>query len=120
MGRSLWEAWYSRKQMLEAADDMGDPDQKFKLNSGGHGVANDHDKIKHELFDVLWDRYNEEMRHFVDGIAMRDAEVKKYLAHLDSSKQPSEFEEPRHPSDVDEVVPPSADKGHSEGFGGDE
>jgi len=117
MGRSLWNEWYSRKQILESDDDLSDPDEKFKLNSNKRGIANDHDKIKSDLFNLLWDKYNEETRQFIDGIAARDAEVKMYLAHLDSAKQPSEFEEPRHSSDVDEVVPPSADVGHSDGEG---
>lgn len=118
MGRSLWDEWYNKKQLFEAADDLSDPDQQFKLNSGRGGVANDHDKIKHDLFDVLWDKYNEETRQFIDGIAARDAEVKRYLTHIDSARQPSEFEEPKHPTEVDEVMPPTADRGHADGYGG--
>jgi hypothetical protein len=112
-----WGRWLSLK---EGFNDVGSPEDNFKFDRTKEGIANDHDKIKDDLFSAIWDKHEEDARQFFDSIAQRDPEVKSLLNQLDSSKHPSELEEPKHPSDIDEFEPPIPDKGHSDGFGGDE
>ena len=107
-----WDRWLA---LREASDEMGSPEDNFKFDRSKEGIANDHDKIKDDLFRAVWDKYQEDAHQFFDSIAQRDPEVRELLKQLDSSKQPSEFEEPKHPSEIDEFEPPIPDKGHADG-----
>ncbi len=107
-----WGRWLS---LREDSDEIGSPEDNFKIDRTAEGIANDHDKIKHDLFNTVWDSHEQDARQFFDAIGQRDPEVKTLLSQLDSAKHPSELEEPKHPSEVDEFQPPIPDKGHGDG-----
>ena len=109
-----WGRWLA---IREGADEVGDPEDTFKFNRTREGIANDHDKIKDDLFCSVWDKHEQDARQFFDSIAQHDPEVRELLKQLDSSRRPSEFEEPKHPSEIDEFEPPIPDKGHADGGG---
>lgn len=109
--------WLDKKCISEEIEDIGSPADAYRFNSEEDGmVANDHDQIKSELFRLVYDKYTAETMQFLDGIAQRgDEEVNNLLKKL-KANSPSDFKEPRHPSDSDEVVPPEADTGQGGEF----
>lgn len=117
----LWDQWVKNKRFLEQENLASDPDQIFKFNSDDTELGVDHDAIKHELFDLVWNKYTDESMQFFSGIAQRgDQEIALLLRKLEKDATPSQMKEPRHPSDDNEVVPPNADTGHSDDGGGDD
>jgi hypothetical protein len=111
MGNYDWHRWLA---LREASDEMMGPEGTLKFNRTKEGIANDHDKIKDDLFRAVWDKYSQDARQFFDSIAQRDPEVRALLKQLDSSRRPSEFEEPKHPSEIDEFEPPISDRGSAD------
>jgi hypothetical protein len=98
----------------------GDPIDDFKFNSGEEDFADDYENIKQELFDAVLSKYPEETMQFLNGIAERgDEEIASLLSKL-QQEEPNELKEPKHPTDVDEIVPSGADTGYNAEFGGGE
>lgn len=116
----LWSEWVKNKQLKEEEGLSPDPDQTFKFNRDNSEMGVDHDAIKRELFESVWNRYTDETMQFLSGIAQRgDQEVAALLRKLEQDVAPSQSKEPKHPTDYDEIVPPEADSGNS-GEGGEE
>lgn len=107
----LFAKWRERREMREGFDDIGSPEDKFKFNRDDD-VADDQDKTKKELIDIVLSKYPEETMQFLDGIAQRgDEEIKSLVMRLKAEPKPNSFREPMHPTEGDEVVPNIADTG---------
>jgi len=112
-------AYAQERGLREDIDDIQNPADGFKLNRD-EDMGQDYDHTLTELIKAVMTKYEQETMQFLHGIADRgDQEVADLLRKLDKEHKPSELEEPRHPTDIDnEVIPPIADTGHSE-TGGD-
>jgi hypothetical protein len=120
-----WDQWLRRK-LTEGFDSIQSPEDKFRFNrESEEELGKDYEKIRNELFSNVMDKFPDETRQFLDGIRQRgDNEINQLIRELDGLKNPPnpDFEKPRHPTEGDnDVVPSSADSGHSDGdFGGEE
>lgn len=115
-----FDEWLRGRGIKEGFDDIGSPVDNFRFNSDDENEEENHvddqEKVKRELFEVVYSKYPTETLQFLDGIAQRgDEEVNALLSKL-KANSPNNFKEPRHPSDTDEVVPPEADTGQGGEF----
>jgi hypothetical protein len=111
---SMFNDWKRKRDLQEGMGEGGDPIDGFKFNTDDRDYAEDHDHIQQELFKTVMSKYPEETMQFLDGIAQRgDEEIAALLRKLQREESP-DFKEPQHPTSGDEVVPSSADTGHSD------
>jgi len=116
---SMFKDWMRRRNLREGLADSGEPMDGFKLNSDDNDFAADHEHIQKELFKTILTKYPDETMQFLNGIAQRgDEEVANLLSKMRREKK-TQFKEPKHPTDGDEVVPSGADSGYNNEFGGD-
>jgi hypothetical protein len=111
----MFQDWLKKKGYKEGLADNGNPVEKFTYNSDkDQDFAEDQERTESELFKVLLRKYPEETQDFFQTIARRgDAEVANLLKKLDRNSVPKLTQKPKHPNNVDEVVPSSADSGFS-------
>lgn len=118
-----FDEWLREKGIKESFEDMGSPVDNFRFNSdsesGEENTVDDHEKVKSELFEVVYSKYPTETLQFLDGLAQRgDEEVNALLSKL-KAQSPNNFKEPRDPENQDEVVPPESDTGQGGEFEGE-
>lgn len=114
---SLFHSWLEKRNLKEEMEDGTNPVDQFKFNND-KDYADDNEQVQRELFSSVLSKYPEETMQFLYGIAQRgDEEIAALVRKLDREGQPSYHQEPKHPTDTDEVVPPNADSGSG---GGDE
>lgn len=107
--------WVQNRALSEDIDDIQNPADRFKLNSDGD-TANDYDRTLTELIKAVMSKYEQETMQFLHGIAERgDEEIADILRRLSKENRPSDFEEPEHSTDGNEVVPPESDTGYADG-----
>lgn len=113
---SHWKEFMRRRQLSEGLASGVSPVDKFRFNTddADDDVAQDHEKLQHELFKVVMSKYPNETMDFLNTIANRgDEEVSSLLRKVRRDKGPKLPKEPQHPTDGDEVVPSMADRGHN-------
>ena len=113
-------AYANERGLREDIEDIQNPSDRFKLNSD-EDMGSDYDHTLTELIKAVMNKYEQETMQFLQGIADRgDQEIADLMQKLGKEQKPSDIEGPRHPTDYDnEVVPPMADTGYSDGPGGD-
>lgn len=115
-----FQKWVERKKFRENIEDLQNPSDRFKLNNSDD-LGTDYDHTLQELMKVVMAKYERETMEFLSGIAQRgDEEVINLLRRLGKEAKPIDMEEPDHPGQGDEVVPPNADVGHSDSGGSGE
>lgn len=114
---SLFKQWKKMRDIRETEDD---PSSDFRFNSDGTDYAVDNDAIQEEIFRIAMSKYPNETGEFLGGLAQKDQEIAGLLSKL--SREPNRTEKPEHPydDDKDELVPPNADRGFNNEFGGDD
>lgn len=109
----MFKEWLKKRTMAEGLADGVDAVANFKFNPSDE-VADDQDAVQKELFKIVLRKYPEETMEFLNSLAMRgDPEVSALVRKMGQNKSPMMAKEPRHPYDKHEVVPSSADIGHS-------
>ena len=116
----MFREWLERRKLREGLGDSGVEVDTNKLGlSDTSDFAEDHDRLQTKLFKTIMSKYPDETMQFLNGIAQRgDEEVASLLSKLRREKKPM-FNEPKHQSDGDEVVPANADTGQNNEFGQD-
>lgn len=113
---AMFQKWLEKRRLSEEIGQS--PVDNFKFGDEGD-FADDYEHVREELFKAVLSKYPDETINFFNTLAQRgDPEVASLLRKLQKDK-PSQMAEPRHPSDNDEVVPSSADRGGGEFSGGE-
>jgi hypothetical protein len=108
--------WLNNKRLKENMNDEENFVDKYKFNDQDADYADDHDKVKKDLFDVAIKKYPEETLDFFHTLAQRgDNEIVVMLRKIDKNHFLRLGKKPEHPEEKEEVKPPEADSG----FGGD-
>lgn len=114
----FWDWVKKHHPYIEGVDDDTDPADKFRFSTDDElDYAQDHEKIRSELFKTVLAKYPEESMKFFQRLAHKDQEIAEMVKKMGRPDSRS-FKHVGNSSD-DEVVPPSADVGYSSGNGGE-
>lgn len=106
--------WLREKKLVEFDDtaDAMDPTDRFKHNPDSD-FAQDHDKAQQEIIKVLCTKYHKQFMIFLNQLAdeHRDRELEELTSQLQTDTATGRGWRPKHDSDKDRFMPPTADRG---------
>jgi hypothetical protein len=108
---SLWKKYIKKRAMIEGLADAPNAVDRFNFNDD---QPEDYERVCQDLFKLVMTKYPEESRDFLESIASRgDEEVSSLMKKFRKEGGSKLSRGPRHPSEIDEYVPSSADVAHN-------